>query len=105
MPGPGAIGAIQPLQGLGQIQKALEAHAPHQAKDASFAHALGRLVETTNAQQLAADRAVVGLATGQVANIHEAIVAAEKARVSLEILAEMRNKLVAAYQEIMRMQI
>jgi len=105
MAGPGAIGAIQSLQGLGQVHKALEASAPNQANDASFAQTLGKLVETTNAQQIAADRAIVGLATGQVANIHEAIVSAEKARVSLEILAEMRNKLVAAYQEIMRMQI
>ena len=50
-------------------------------------------------------RAIVGLATGQVTDVHEAIIAAEKARISLEILAEMRNKLVASYQEIMRMQI
>jgi len=101
----GAIGSI------GQMSRALEAAGvggTHQAREvggSSFAQMLGGMIDTTNAQQVAADRAIVGLATGQVTDVHEAIIAAEKARISLEILAEMRNKLVASYQEIMRMQI
>ncbi|MEF9934234.1 MAG: flagellar hook-basal body complex protein FliE [Clostridium sp.] len=41
---------------------------------------------------------------GQVDNVHEVLVAAEEARLSLELTVQIRNKIVEAYQEINRMQ-
>ncbi len=45
------------------------------------------------------------LATGQVENLHKVMIDAEKADIALQFTLQVRNKLLEAYQEIMRMQI
>ncbi len=47
----------------------------------------------------------VKLASGQMENIHEAMIAAQKADVSMQLVLEIRNKILDAYREITRMQI
>jgi len=42
---------------------------------------------------------------GRTDNIHSVLIAAEKASISLQFIMEVRNKVVEAYQEIMRMPI
>jgi flagellar hook-basal body complex protein FliE len=43
--------------------------------------------------------------TGQTANLHETMIALEKADVSFQLMLQVRNKIVGAYEEIMRMQL
>ncbi|HHU90014.1 MAG TPA: flagellar hook-basal body complex protein FliE [Clostridiaceae bacterium] len=43
--------------------------------------------------------------SGRTDNIHSVLIAAEKASISLQFIMEVRNKVIEAYQEIMRMQI
>jgi flagellar hook-basal body complex protein FliE len=62
------------------------------------------LMETQKAQ-LEADRAMEKLATGEAKSIHEVMVAMEEADISMRMVVQMRNKIVDAYQEIMRMQV
>lgn len=45
------------------------------------------------------------IATGQLENIHEAMIAAQKADTALQLTMQVRNKVLDAYREIMRMQI
>lgn len=45
------------------------------------------------------------LATGEIDDIHQVMIAAEKASLSLQFVVQVRNKVVDAYQEVMRMQI
>ena len=45
------------------------------------------------------------LAAGQVEDISQVVVAAEKADIALQLTLAVRNKAVEAYQEIMRMQV
>lgn len=45
------------------------------------------------------------LATGDVDNIHEVMIATEKAEIALQFTVNIQNKVVEAYKEIMRMQI
>ncbi len=54
----------------------------------------------TDAQKLSND-----FATGKTSDIHSVIIAAEKADIVLQLTTEVRNKIVEAYREIMRMQI
>ncbi len=42
---------------------------------------------------------------GRTDNIHSVLIASEKASISLQFVMEVRNKVMDAYQEIMRMQI
>ena len=50
-----------------------------------------------------ADEAIKKLATGEVQDVHQVMVAFEQARLSMQMLTEVRNKLVEAYQEVSRM--
>lgn len=45
------------------------------------------------------------LALGQVDNIHDVTIASEKAKIALQMTLAIRNKVVDAYKEIMRMQV
>ncbi|HEX2954025.1 MAG TPA: flagellar hook-basal body complex protein FliE [Bacillota bacterium] len=45
------------------------------------------------------------LAQGKLNNVHDAVIAAEKASMALELTVQVRNRIVEAYQEIMRMNI
>lgn len=68
-----------------------------------FGNVVERFVADTNAQQLAADQSVQRLATGQSDSVHETMLALAKADLSLRVFVEVRNKVIDAYQEIMRM--
>ncbi|HEY9174538.1 MAG TPA: flagellar hook-basal body complex protein FliE [Verrucomicrobiae bacterium] len=71
----------------------------------AFGSILGRFVQDVNARQAAAGEAVRGLQTGENVSLHQAVIAMEEASVSFQLMVEMRNKLLEAYQELMRMQI
>jgi len=58
-----------------------------------------------NALQAEADSAIWRLASGQADNLHEVMIAVERASIALELTIAIRNRLVEAYQEIMRMQV
>ena len=70
-----------------------------------FSDALHRAVSDTNKLQLDADKAITSAQTGSTGNIHEAVIALEKADISFRTMLQVRNKLIEAYQEIMRMQV
>jgi len=51
-----------------------------------------------------ADRSVQEMALGKV-DIHEAMIAMEKANIAFRLMVQVRNKMIGAYEEIMRMQV
>jgi flagellar hook-basal body complex protein FliE len=67
-----------------------------------FADALVRAVGDVDALQAAADRDAHDVALGR-GNLHETALALEKADVALRVAVKVRNKLVEAYQDVMRM--
>ncbi len=71
----------------------------------SFADSLKKAVNTVDALQKDADIKMQDLATGKSQNIHETMIAAEKADIALKLMVQVRNKIIDAYQEIMRMQV
>jgi len=75
------------------------------ASDADFTGFLTDALMHTQKAQLEADRAMEKLATGEARSIHEVMVAMEEADISMRMVVQMRNKIVDAYQEIMRMQV
>ncbi len=62
-------------------------------------------VSEVNQMQKAADGLAVDLATGKNQNIHETMLAATQAELSFNFMVQIRNKVLEAYQEVMRMQI
>ena len=73
--------------------------------ESSFLTAMKETLNKVNQNQSAADDQIKALASGQVKDLHQTMIAIEKADVSFRLLAEIRNKVIEAYREIMRMQI
>ena len=69
----------------------------------SFQNTLSELVADVDSQLKESDRLSEDFAIGKNNNIHEVMIASEKAGLSLKFLLQIRNKLLEAYQEIMRM--
>ncbi len=70
-----------------------------------FGDLLKKAVETVNTMQHEAGRLEDAVAKGENVNIHQAVIAGEKAGLSFRLLMQVRNKMVEAYQEVMRMQV
>lgn len=70
-----------------------------------FSDTLREQIEEVNSLQIQADESIEDLVTGKSDNVHETMIALQKADVSFRLLMTVRNKLVDAYDEVMRMQI
>ena len=71
----------------------------------SFGETLKRFISEVNDLQLEANQQMKLMAAGQAENLHDVMIAVEKASISFELLMEIRNKVLEAYQELMRMQV
>lgn len=71
----------------------------------SFGEMLDKTMEAVNNDQLQADRAIKELVAGRNKNIHETMLMIEKADMSFRLAMQVRNKVIEAYREIMRMQV
>ncbi|NLH37699.1 MAG: flagellar hook-basal body complex protein FliE [Thermotogaceae bacterium] len=72
--------------------------------DSDFSKILSDAIKSVNDEQKSVEQLSDDFAQGKVSNIHELVVEAEKASISLRLTVEVRNKIVDAYREIMRMQ-
>lgn len=70
-----------------------------------FGEVLSEALNNVNRLQQNAEQASVNLATGKIQDISEVTIAAEKATIALQLTMQVRNKIVDAYQEVMRMQV
>ncbi len=73
--------------------------------DSSFADILKKSLNEVSELQNRADDSIKSIAEGKMDNMQDAVIAIEKADVSLKLVTEIRNKAIEAYKEIMRMQV
>lgn len=71
----------------------------------SFADVLKNKVQEINELQLDANNAISKVELEDSGSIHEAMIALEKASISFRTMMQVRNKILEAYQEVMRMQV
>ena len=71
----------------------------------SFADSLNNAVKKVDGLQKTADSKIQDLVTGKSSNIHETMIAVEKADIALKLMTQVRNKIIDAYQEVMKMQV
>jgi flagellar hook-basal body complex protein FliE len=95
----GRLQVVDPLSGPGSLGGAGAAGGQR-----TFADALGEAIRAVDGQQIAADQESAKLAMGG-GNLHEVALSLEKADLSLRVATKVRNRMVDAYQEIMRMSI
>ncbi len=70
-----------------------------------FADLLQNTIAQANQLEKQAQALDARLALGEPVELHDVVLAAEKARMSLDLVVQVRNKAIEAYQEIMRMQL
>ncbi len=94
------IGSATPPAPLPAAQAAEPA-----AGGSSFGEVLKDSLAKVDKLQHEADRAIRDLATGGTATLHDTMLAMEKAELSFRLMMQVRNKIVEAYQEVLRMQV
>lgn len=95
--------AVDPVAFLPPVRELQADAAPAAAAD--FGPWLARSLGRVNQDLVHADQAVQGLAAGETENLHQVMIALEEARLSLQLVAQVRNRLLEAYQEVLRMQV
>ncbi len=71
----------------------------------SFGDALKESMNEVNDLQLDADKSIEALVSGQNKDIHGTMIALSKADLAFRMTVQVRNKVLDAYQEVMRMQV
>lgn len=104
------IGAISSIQSTGatnpvsnpSVGKSL---APPQGKGGDFGSFMKGFIDEANTNVNTAETKVQDLIENKTDNIQDVVMSMAKADLSFRMILEMRNKLMDAYQEIMRMQV
>lgn len=91
--------------GMSVISGASSPQKLNKPNDTSFLDTLKQSVEKVNALQNQADAAIDDLVLGENKDITQTIIAMEKADISFRLMMQIRNKIVKAYEEVMRMQV
>ncbi len=71
----------------------------------TFSELLSDQIMDVNNLQKEADVAIQKLVTGESKNLHETMLAVEKAEIAFKTMNQVRNKVIEAYREVMRMQV
>ena len=71
----------------------------------SIRNTFEKLLQDVNQQQFNAEAKKVELLVTENKDIHGTMLALEKAELSMRLMLQIRNKLVSAYEEVMRMQV
>jgi flagellar hook-basal body complex protein FliE len=77
---------------------------PYEAQK-SFSSLLKNSIEKVNQTQIESDRLTEKLVSGKDVDLHQVMIASQKASITMQLTLEIRNKAVEAYQEMMRMQV
>ena len=70
-----------------------------------FSDFLKDSIQEVNSAQKSADRAIEELIAGESKDIHTTMIKMQQADVSLQMMMQVRNKIMDAYQEVMRTQV
>ena len=101
-----SIQSIESLQGLKSI--ATDNLKTTQSNDTLFTNSLEaakKLLEATNEAEAMTTQLTYDFMTGANDNIHSLLIAQEKASILLQFTMQVRNKVLEAYQEIMRISV
>ncbi len=94
------IGSLPSVGGVTSGDSAGAATAP----GSSFGDSLAKLLESVESTAADANQAVSAMADGS-GDVHTAMLALQRSEVSMQLTVQVRNKLVQAYQDLMRMPI
>lgn len=96
--------------GLDNLSSAVPNTSPGRSGQAgqntpAFSDMLEQSISDVDRLELEAEQAVKDFTLGKTSGIHETMIALEKADISFQLLMQVRNKLISAYETIMRTQV
>lgn len=94
-------GVSQPLS-ISSMSKPLQSPGESQA---NFANILKASIENVNEVGILSDIKTEALINGEIDDLHEVMIAAQKASITVETTVQIQKKVIDAYNEIMRMQV
>ncbi|PAD21097.1 flagellar hook-basal body complex protein FliE [Terribacillus saccharophilus] len=92
------ISGLAGTSGLTSVKQATPAQA-----QSSFTESLKSAIESLNETQQESDKMTQDLAAGKVDNLHDVMIASQKASVALDAAVQVQKKAIDAYTEMMRM--
>lgn len=110
---PAAVDALASLAAQGQTSPMSSAAAPMPelgpsgAADAagSFGHMVNSGIDAVNGQLLNSETDLQRLAVGTAPSLHRVMMGLEETRLSFQLLVQIRNRVLEAYQDVMKMQV
>ena len=97
---------IESVQALGMHDEVAPARPPGLAPGGtSFLQRVSEGLEQVNQDLLASQADLQRLAAGDAENLHDIVIRLEENRISLQLLLQVRNRVLEAYQDVMRMQL
>lgn len=93
-------GAARPV-----VEQTMPVLQPAGPAGTGFGQLVSEGVGEVNQQLLAAQADLQRLATGNVENLHQVMIRLEESRLSFQLLLQVRNRLLEAYQDVMKMQV
>jgi flagellar hook-basal body complex protein FliE len=97
-----ALGSLPSTNGLTPAGSVGSVGTTEQRSGVDFANSLDRLIGAVENSGAQANQAVMSMTDG-TGDVHDAMIALQRADLTLQLAVQVRNKLVNAYQEIMRM--
>ena len=97
------INSIGPVRPNGTPEKVPV--APQQKGGPSFKDTLQGFLGDVNSMQVKADESIEKLSAGEITDVHQVMTTVEEANTAFNMMMEIRNKVMDAYQEVMRIRL
>lgn len=105
--GGGGLPGSDPLADMGGVGGLPSIQGPvggNSGSGAEFGEMLINEIEKVNTEMIKSDQMAQALATGQSQDVHGTLIQMKKAELQFQMLVQVRNKMMKAYEEVMRMQ-
>jgi|LGOV01.1.fsa_nt_gb flagellar hook-basal body complex protein FliE len=93
------------VNSVSQYMNLVNKQLDEESKSIDFSSVMKNYLSEVNELQVVSDKSTEDLILGETENVHEVMIKAEEARLALELTVQVRNKVIEAYQELIRMQI
>src|SRR6056297_2674597 len=100
---PTQLRGLQSLQDVEIKPRAIETESP--SPKTSFADVLTKAIGSVDHAMKVSEQTTEDFIAGKTENVHDVMISMQKAQLSFQMMVEVRNKAIEAYNEISRMQI
>lgn len=101
----GNIEAITNISSNRQVSQVRNIQDVGQAQGPSFRDTLSGFLNDVNSMHLQSDEKIQRMLAGEVTDVHQVMLAADEARTAFNMMMEIRNRAMTAYDEVMRMRL